>query len=116
MFKTKLTVHLFLTIILIMCGTGKAISQALLNQPGEDLARMALAKSRDGTFAVVYIPAQGSAKIDMSFFKSNIRVQWFDPRNNDYYPVEGLFDNRDSVHFSPSQNNDEDWVLLMRCD
>lgn len=90
--------------------------QALLNQPDEDLAKMALAKSREGTFAVVYIPTQGSARIDMSFFKSNVRVQWFDPRNNDYYPVEGLFENKNSTLFSPPQNNDKDWVLLMQCD
>ncbi len=86
--------------------------QGILNQEREILKTVALARNSSGTLAVAYLPAGTAPEIDLTDFSGNLRAQWFNPRTNEYLPVQALAENRGVHLFRPSDTGG-DWVLLI---
>src|ERR1700693_1751496 len=75
------------------------------------------ARTRDGGFAVVYMPTARAVTVNMKSLKDPAIAKWFDPTNGDFQTISGgPFPNSGAREFTPPGKNhdgDTDWVLLL---
>lgn len=71
------------------------------------------ARANDNTFAVIFLPKGGSAKVRASRLSgSRITAHWFNPRQHSAQLI-GVFDREHEMHFeAPSAGRNNDWVLV----
>lgn len=85
--------------------------ELLVEQPGErDLSRfMAVAKSEDNAWLLVYMPVGGEVKLRTEGLKPPLAARWFNPRTGAWSLGKAV--SGDSLTLSPPDTND--WVLWL---
>ena len=69
------------------------------------------ARSEDGRFALIYLPANPSVKLNLSGFKRRVNAQWLDPRTGRRSPGGALPPGGQVELKTPVEG---DWLLLLR--
>lgn len=69
------------------------------------------ARSEDGRFALIYLPANPSVKLNLSGFKRRVNAQWLDPRTGRRSPGGALPPGGQVELKTPGEG---DWLLLLR--
>ena len=83
----------------------------ILNQAKSPQQTMTLARSRDGSWLVAYLPENHDVKISLEGMPEGMRGQWFDPVTNQYFPIAERIEIRGEQTFPcPGPG---DWVLLL---
>ncbi|MGH6762235.1 MAG: DUF4038 domain-containing protein [Phyllobacterium sp.] len=84
---------------------------------GGDSARAVAARSKDGSFAVIYLPTSRGAIVDLGQLSSApVKARWFDPSNGMFKTVEeSPFDGGDRKLVPPRRNyaGFNDWLLVL---
>jgi hypothetical protein len=82
----------------------------LAQQPGVDdpTKFVAAARSEEGDLAVAYLPEGGEVMIDTEGLASDLRAEWFNPRDGTRQGAES------TAPAAFSAPNTEDWVLVLR--
>ena len=84
---------------------------------GSDDARAVAARSRNGTFAVIYLPTNRGAVVDLSQLSpAPVKARWFDPSNGSFKAVDGSpFDGGTHKVVPPKRNyaGFNDWLLVL---
>ena len=79
---------------------------------GEDFrSYMMPARSADGKFALIYLPANPSVKLNLSGFKGRVTATWIDPRQGrrrDAIPLKS------AAPVELKTPDESDWLLLLR--
>jgi hypothetical protein len=85
--------------------------EMLIKQAGDDdpLKFVAVAKSENDTFAVVYTPSGGVLSLRTSMIKSPAKAQWFNPRTGEYVGSHEVI--HQIMDFTAPDS--QDWVLLI---
>ena len=100
--------------VLVTAGYGTYTNAGSVNDSDYATA----ARTRDGSLAVVYVPAVRALTVDMGQMNGgSVTARWFDPANGTYRPISGSpFATAGTQNFTPPGNNSEgdpDWVLVL---
>jgi hypothetical protein len=70
---------------------------------------------KNGNWAVVYFATGQEVHLDLSGLKSvQLTGQWYNPGTGEYAIPEQIVKSSDFVIRTPSEANEEDWVLIIR--
>ncbi len=75
-----------------------------------------LARAKDRTWALAYLPATRAVNIDLSKLDPRVEAHWYDPSSGAYSSAPGLPPTRGVVTLRPPGPNaggDGDWVLVL---
>jgi hypothetical protein len=92
-----------------------ANADELVGNPSHDNSRYCFAKA--GELYLVYLPAGGTANLDLSKASGQFAVNWFDPRNGASLKQGSVSTVKGGASValgSPPDNSDEDWLVVVR--
>ncbi|MBZ9905237.1 glycoside hydrolase family 140 protein [Mesorhizobium sp. BR115XR7A] len=90
-------------------------NRLLVDGTGKDTGRAVAATAKDGSYAVVYMPANDRITVDLAQLSAaSVRARWRDPTSGELTDVEGSPFKAERTVFQPPELNSRgyrDWIL-----